>query len=72
MYLITKKRAFVYVCVYGKNSNGPLVWCNSAAPQTSTGEVFHGSHADMHERAQVEEHVVEGMNREASSLISIF
>lgn len=26
----------------------------------------------MHERAQVEEHVVEGMDRQASGLISIF
>lgn len=26
----------------------------------------------MHERAQVEEHVVEGMDREAASLVSIF
>lgn len=62
----------VCVCVCGTNSIRSLVWGNSPAPQTSTGEIFHGSHANMHERAEVEEHVVEGMDREASSLVSIF
>lgn len=49
-----------------------LVWWNRPAPQTSTGEVLHGGHADMHQRTQVKEHVVEGVDRQASSFICVF
>lgn len=49
-----------------------LVWWNRSAPQTTTGEILHGGHANMHERAQVEEHVVEGVDRQASGFISVF
>lgn len=49
-----------------------LVGWNRPAPQTSAGEVLHGSHADVHQRTQVKEHVVEGVDRQASSFISVF
>ena len=48
-----------------------LIGRDGSAPQTATGQVLHGLHADVHERAQVEEHVIEGVDRQPSGFISV-
>lgn len=52
-------------------ARAPSVGRDGPAPQTSTREVLHGGHADVHERAQVEEHVVEGVDGQASGFVGV-
>ena len=54
----------LYQCVCLIGRDGPV-------PQTAAGQVLHGLHADVHEWAQVEEHVIEGVDRQPSGFISV-
>lgn len=47
------------------------VWRDGASAQAATRQALEDAHGDVHERAEIEQQVVKGVHRQATSLIRI-